>query len=66
MTAICCAILWRTVFPYWGLIPPKHQRKPRKVLDVSVLHALGWRHRTPLDEGIRLAYEDFLANRVGG
>ena len=39
---------------------------PRKVLDVSVLHALGWRHRTPLEEGIRLAYEDFLANWIGG
>jgi GDP-L-fucose synthase len=35
---------------------------PRKLLDVSVMHDLGWRHRTPLDEGIRLAYEDFLAN----
>ena len=35
---------------------------PRKLLDVSAMHALGWRHRTPLEEGIRLAYEDFLAN----
>jgi len=35
---------------------------PRKLLDVSVLHDLGWRHRTALDQGIRLAYEDFLAN----
>ena len=35
---------------------------PRKLLDSSVIHALGWRHKTPLEEGIRLAYEDFLAN----
>jgi GDP-L-fucose synthase len=35
---------------------------PRKLLDVSAMHALGWRHKTPLEEGIRLAYEDFLAN----
>ncbi|MDX1432855.1 MAG: GDP-L-fucose synthase [Gammaproteobacteria bacterium] len=35
---------------------------PRKLLDVSVLHGLGWRHRTSLEDGIRLAYEDFLAN----
>jgi GDP-L-fucose synthase len=35
---------------------------PRKLLDVSVMHALGWRHRTSLDRGIRLACEDFLAN----
>jgi GDP-L-fucose synthase len=35
---------------------------PRKLLDVSAMHALGWRHKTSLEEGIRLAYEDFLAN----
>jgi GDP-L-fucose synthase len=35
---------------------------PRKLLDVSAMHALGWHHQTPLEEGIRLAYEDYLAN----
>jgi GDP-L-fucose synthase len=30
---------------------------PRKLLDVSRLAALGWRARTPLEEGIRLAYD---------
>jgi len=35
---------------------------PQKRLDVSAMHALGWRHRTTLAEGIRLAYEDFQAN----
>jgi GDP-L-fucose synthase len=30
---------------------------PRKLLDVSRLNSLGWRARTPLNEGIRLAYE---------
>ena len=34
---------------------------PRKLLDVSRLHALGWRHRVGLEEGIALAYRDFLA-----
>ena len=33
---------------------------PRKVLDVSRLRALGWRPKISLEEGIRLAYEDFL------
>jgi len=33
---------------------------PRKLMDVSRLHALGWRHRIPLTEGIALAYQDFL------
>ena len=30
---------------------------PRKLLDVSRLAALGWRARTPLPAGIRLAYD---------
>jgi GDP-L-fucose synthase len=33
---------------------------PRKLLDVSRLHALGWRHRTELEEGIRAAYADMV------
>ena len=33
---------------------------PRKLLDVSRLHALGWKHRVDLKQGIALAYEDFL------
>lgn len=32
---------------------------PRKLLDVSLLHSLGWKHRIALEEGIRLVYEDF-------
>lgn len=35
---------------------------PRKLLDVSKAAALGWRYKTELDDGIRLAYEDFLNN----
>jgi GDP-L-fucose synthase len=33
---------------------------PRKLLDVSRLHALGWRHRTSLGEGIEGTYDWFL------
>jgi GDP-L-fucose synthase len=32
---------------------------PRKILDVSKLHALGWRHRISLKEGLRMVYDDF-------
>ncbi|WP_316802595.1 GDP-L-fucose synthase [Pedobacter nototheniae] len=32
---------------------------PRKLMDVSKLHALGWKHRVELPEGIALAYQDF-------
>jgi GDP-L-fucose synthase len=35
---------------------------PRKLLDVSRLHELGWRHKIPLRDGIRSTYEWFLAN----
>ena len=35
---------------------------PRKLLDVSRLHALGWTRHTPLEEGLKLAYRDFLEN----
>lgn len=34
---------------------------PRKLMDSSRLNALGWRPRVPLEEGIALAYEDYLA-----
>ncbi len=34
---------------------------PRKLLDVSRLAKLGWRASTPLEEGIRLAYQAFLS-----
>lgn len=32
---------------------------PRKLLDVSKATKLGWTYKTELEEGIRLAYEDF-------
>jgi GDP-L-fucose synthase len=35
---------------------------PRKLLDVSRLHALGWCHRMSLGEGIEHTYNWFLAN----
>jgi GDP-L-fucose synthase len=35
---------------------------PRKRLDVSRLHAMGWRHRIPLEEGIRATYQWYLMN----
>jgi GDP-L-fucose synthase len=36
---------------------------PRKLLDVSRLHALGWHARTPLREGIESTYRWFLEHR---
>lgn len=42
--------------------PSKPDGTPRKLLDVSRLHNLGWHHRTFLQEGIRSTYEWFLEN----
>ena len=38
---------------------------PRKLLDMAKLFGMGWRPRIPLREGIRGAYEWFLANVEG-
>lgn len=35
---------------------------PRKLLDVSKATKLGWTYKTELEDGIRLAYKDFLDN----
>ncbi len=43
--------------------PSKPDGTPRKLLDLSRLHRLGWRHRVPLEEGVRRTYEWFLGKR---
>jgi GDP-L-fucose synthase len=40
--------------------PSRPDGTPRKLLDVSRLAGLGWRARTPLRDGIKLAYEAYL------
>ena len=37
---------------------------PRKLLDVSKLHNLGWHHKVELDEGIKVSYHDFLTKTI--
>ena len=37
---------------------------PRKLLDVSKATKLGWKYKIELEEGIRLAYQDFLSKPV--
>jgi GDP-L-fucose synthase len=46
-------ILWDTTRP---------NGTPRKLLDVSKAADLGWTYKTELEDGIRLAYADFLNN----
>lgn len=35
---------------------------PRKLLDISKSKALGWKYKVKLEDGIKLAYNDFLNN----
>ena len=54
-----------TVVGYTGKIlwdTSKPNGTPRKLLDVSKAEKLGWHYKTELDEGIKLAYMDFLQN----
>jgi GDP-L-fucose synthase len=34
---------------------------PRKLLDVTRLHSLGWKHSTSLPEGLKLTYKNYIA-----
>jgi GDP-L-fucose synthase len=57
------AELIKDVIGYKGTISfdsSKPDGTPRKLMDVSKLHALGWKHQVSLREGIQLAYADFL------
>lgn len=45
--------------------PSRPDGAPRKLLDVSRLHALGWRHRIGLEEGLRATYDWYLAHPDG-
>jgi len=40
--------------------PSKPDGTPRKLMDSSRLNALGWQARVSLEEGLALAYQDFL------
>ena len=42
--------------------PSKPDGTPRKLLDVSRLHDLGWRHKVELAEGLRMTYAWFEEN----
>ncbi|EKO53124.1 GDP-L-fucose synthetase domain protein [Leptospira kirschneri str. 200803703] len=52
----------KEVVEYQGLLTfdlTKPDGTPRKLLDVSKLHKMGWKHQVELKEGIRLAFEDY-------
>jgi GDP-L-fucose synthase len=37
---------------------------PRKLMDVTKLHNLGWKYSTELENGIQMAYQDFLHKHI--
>jgi len=41
----------------------KPDGSPRKLLDVTRLHALGWKHRISLQEGLASTYQWFLEHQ---
>lgn len=57
------AHLVKTITGYTGDIvfdTSKADGTPRKLLDVSKLHGLGYRHKISLEEGIRIVYNDYV------
>ena len=61
----------RSLFPHVILMSElvfdtsKPDGTPRKLLDVSRLHALGWRHCIAFEEGIPSTCQWFLENKAG-
>jgi len=61
------ALMIKEIVGYTGslkLDATKPDGTPRKLMDVSKLHALGWKHKTNLNEGIALAYQDFIKRNL--
>lgn len=56
------ALLVKDIVGYTGEIVndlTKPDGTPRKLMDVSYLHSLGWKHKIELPEGIKQVYDDF-------
>ena len=60
LTEIVAKVIGYTGEIQWDTSKPNGT--PRKLLDVSKAEGLGWTYKTELEDGIKLAYEDFLNN----
>jgi len=61
------ALLLKKVIGFEGELTfdsSKPDGTPRKLMDVSKLHQLGWKHQVELEEGVKLAYQDFLEKHI--
>lgn len=67
LTIADLATLIKDIVGYEGTITfdtAKPDGTPRKLMDVSKLHSLGWKHYTSLRQGIEQAYADFINAEV--
>jgi GDP-L-fucose synthase len=65
LTIKALAELISSIVSYTGEIiwdRTKPDGTPRKLLDVSKLNALGWKHKIKLETGLKQTYQDFLSN----
>jgi GDP-L-fucose synthase len=62
------AMVCEAVYPEGEIVfdASKPDGTPRKLLDVTRLHTLGWTHTIPLAEGVRSTYDWFLAQERQG
>jgi GDP-L-fucose synthase len=61
------ALLIKKIIGYDGEIEfdvSKPDGTPRKLMDVTKLHNKGWKHKIELEDGIKLAYQDFLNKHI--
>lgn len=61
------AILIKGIIGFEGEIKfdtSKPDGTPRKLMDVSKLHSKGWKHTIELEDGVKLAYQDFLSHEL--
>ena len=57
------ALLMKKIIEFEGEIyfdSSKPDGTPKKLLDVSKLHSLGWNHTIELEEGIKETYKNYL------
>jgi GDP-L-fucose synthase len=61
------ALLIKKITGYEGELKfdtSKPDGTPRKLLDVSRLHNLGWKHNIELEQGIKQVYEEVLNQNI--
>ncbi len=67
LTILEIANLVKSIIGFGGEIEwdaSKPDGTPRKLMDVSKVHALGWKHEIGLEEGITKAYADFISLNI--